>query len=67
MWINSMNLEDVYVNSIPSDLNDGIALLKVLEKLYPGKVDWGKCKNALKNTKSRLNKVQLCNYVVDLC
>jgi hypothetical protein len=36
MWINSMGLEDVYVANIPNDLNDGIVLLKAIDKIFPG-------------------------------
>ena len=46
------------------DLRDGRILLKVIDNLRPGIVDWKKFSNKLN---SRIHIVQNCNYVVDIC
>ena len=63
-WINSQGIEDVYVNYLMNDLKDGRILLKVIDNLRPGTVDWNKYSNKLH---SRIHIVQNCNYVVDIC
>jgi len=40
MWINSLGIEDLYVNSLYEDCKDGLVLLKVMDKIEPGIVDW---------------------------
>jgi plastin-1 len=40
MWINSLNLEDVYIDDLTSEVSDGLALLKVLTRLDPSCIDW---------------------------
>jgi len=39
-WINSMGIPGVHVNSIFTDLYNGLILLKVLDRVEPGCVDW---------------------------
>lgn len=63
-WINSQGIEDVYVNYLMTDLKDGRILLKVIDRLRPGTVEWNKYSNKLH---SRIHIVQNCNYVIDLC
>jgi plastin-1 len=60
-WINSQGIEEVYVNYLIDDLKSGIILLKVIDKLRPGLVDWKKVSNKVN---SRIHIVQNCNYVV---
>lgn len=44
-WINSLGMEDVFVDNLYTDCNDGIVILKVCDKIKPGSVDWKKvCK-----------------------
>lgn len=45
MWMNSLNIEDVYLNNMIQDLRDGIVLCKIMDKLAPGKVDMKKVSN----------------------
>jgi plastin-1 len=40
LWINSLNLEDVYIGDLTAEVMDGLALLKVLHKLDPNCIDW---------------------------
>lgn len=41
-WINNIGLEGEPVNNLFTDLRDGQVLLKVMDKLQPGIVDWRK-------------------------
>jgi len=63
LWINSLGIEP-FVNNLFEDLRDGIIILKVMDIVQPGIVDWSKV-----NTKVPLNKfkkVENCNYAVVL-
>ena len=42
MWINSLGLEDVYVNNLYEECKDGLLLLKVMDRIEKGIVDWKK-------------------------
>jgi plastin-1 len=63
MWINSLGLEGVYVNNLYEDCQDGLVLLKVLDKVQPGIVSW---KQVEKQPNNKFKKVSNCNYVVVL-
>jgi len=63
MWINSLNIDGVYVNNLYDDCQDGLVLLKVMDKIKPGIVDW---KGVEKNPNNKFKKVSNCNYVVVL-
>lgn len=52
------------MNYLIDDLRNGMILLKVIDKLRPGLVDWKKYSNKLG---SRIHIIQNCNYVVDIC
>jgi len=63
LWINSLGI-DPFVNNLFEDLRDGIIILKVMDVVQPGIVDWSKV-----NTKAPLNKfkkVENCNYAIVL-
>lgn len=64
MWINSLNLDDVYVHDLFGDLFDGKILLKVIDTVEPGIVIW---KKVNMNTKLKIKLVENCNYAVSLC
>jgi plastin-1 len=61
MWINSLGLPGLYINSLYEDCKDGIALLKVMDHIQPGCVAW---KNVEMNPSNKFKKVSNCNYVV---
>ena len=41
-WINSLGLEDVFISNLYEEARDGVVLLKVIDKIAPGSVDWKK-------------------------
>lgn len=63
LWINSLGIEP-FVNNLFEDLRDGLVILRVMDIVKPGIVDWSKV-----NQKAPLNKfkkVENCNYAVTL-
>ncbi|KAE8992152.1 Fimbrin-2 [Phytophthora rubi] len=63
MWINSLAIDDVYINHLYSDLSDGMKLLKVLDKIQKGIVAWNKVNMVAPN---KFKQVENCNYCVVL-
>jgi len=63
MWINSLGVKDLYMNSLYEDVKDGIGLLKVIDKIEPGLVDW---KQAEMQPNNKFKKVSNNNYAVVL-
>lgn len=62
MWMNSLGLDDVYINNLYEDVRSGVLLLKVIDKIKPGVVNW---KKVDKNPKNNFAKVVNCNEAVD--
>jgi len=63
MWINSLGVKDLYMNSLFEDVKDGVGLLKVIDKIEPGLVDW---KQAEMQPNNKFKKVSNNNYAVVL-
>ncbi|OWZ15421.1 Fimbrin [Phytophthora megakarya] len=63
MWINSLAIDDVYINHLYSDLSDGMKLLKVMDKIQKGIVSWNKVNMVAPN---KFKQVENCNYCVVL-
>ncbi|KAG7388811.1 phospholipid scramblase 1 [Phytophthora boehmeriae] len=63
MWINSLAIDDLYINHLYSDLSDGMKLLKVLDKIEKGIVSWSKVNMVALN---KFKQVENCNYCVVL-
>jgi len=63
MWINTLGLGDTYINNLFEDCKDGLTLLRVIDKIEPGTVDWKKV-NMQPNNKFK--KIGNCNYAVVL-
>ena len=42
MWINSLGIDNgnLYINNLFSDIQDGVAILKVMDTIQPGVVNW---------------------------
>lgn len=52
-WINSLNIEDIYINDLFEDVKTGVVVLKVLDKLKAGIVEWKKIDKNPNNTFKR--------------
>lgn len=63
MWINSLAIEGLYVNNLYEDVKDGLTLIKVIDKIEPGLVNWKKVEQ---KTNNRFKKIANCNYVIEL-
>lgn len=63
MWINSLNIENTYVQDLFSDLDDGVVILRVVDIIQPGAVEW---RRVSLETKSRYKKVENSNLAVTL-
>lgn len=56
LWINSLEIEDVYINNLFEDVRDGQVLLKVIHKINPNVVEWNRVeKNANNHFKVGIN------------
>lgn len=64
MWINSLGLPEVYVNNLYEESKSGVVLLKVVDKLKPGSVDW---KKVDEKTTNKFKKIVNCGEAVDAC
>jgi len=42
LWINSLGIEDVYVNNLVDECRDGVLLCKVINKIDDKAIDWKK-------------------------
>ena len=42
LWINSLNLEGVYIDNLFDECRDGVILCKVVDKIWEGTIDWKK-------------------------
>ena len=61
MWVNSLKIQDVHVNNLFEDIKDGLVLLKVLDRVEPGCVDWKKVEM---KPNLRIKKIGNANYAV---
>lgn len=57
-----MNIENVRVEWLIDDLKDGKILLKVIDNMKPGAVEW----KQISNKDGRIMVVQNCNYAINL-
>ncbi|KAL6056274.1 fimbrin [Balamuthia mandrillaris] len=63
LWMNSLGIEP-FVNNLFTDLRDGLVLLRVMDKVSPGIVDWSKVNQQVPMNKFKM--VENCNYAVVL-
>lgn len=61
-WMNSLNIPDVYFNNLYEDCKSGILLLKVIDKIKPGTVEWKKVDN---NANNKFKKLANCNVAIE--
>lgn len=62
LWMNSLNIPNVYFNNLYEDVKDGNLLLKVIDKISPGSVNW---KLVDENPKNKFKKNSNCNVAVE--
>ena len=63
MWMNSQGIDDVYLHSLFSgELSDGLALLRVIDHIEPGRVDWSK---VTKPANNRFKRVRLSLFLLN--
>jgi plastin-1 len=63
MWMNSLGIDGLYINNLYDDCGDAIALLKVMDFVEPGCVDWS---NVEMNPRNKFAKLGNANYCVDV-
>jgi hypothetical protein len=64
LWINSLGIEDVYVNNLYDDCKDGVILSKVIQKIDPKSIDMKKIDMAPNNDfKKNINN----NACIEAC
>lgn len=64
LWINSLGIEDVYVNDLFAEASDGLLLLKVIHKINPNVVEWNRVE---KNPNSVFKRGINCQVAIDAC
>ena len=62
MWVNSLGLEEVYINNLYEDLKDGLVLLRVINKVKSKIVEWKKVEII---SNHRIKKIHNCNLAVN--
>jgi plastin-1 len=62
MWMNSLGIDDVYVNNLYDDSESGILLLKVFDRISPGTVNWNLVD---KSSKNKFTKIVNCNECIE--
>jgi len=64
-WMNSL-LANSFVHHLFSDLHDGCVFLKLYDIIKPGTVDWKRAKLTFKKLHETYEKIENCNYCVEL-
>ena len=65
VWVNNLLNMNISHNNLYTKLSDGVILCKILNILKPNCVDWKK--KARNNPKHKFDRLNNCNYVVNLC
>jgi plastin-1 len=64
-WINSLNIEDLYINNLYDECRDGLVLLKVIHKLDNTVINW---KTIEKNPAGNKFKMGInCGQAIEAC
>jgi plastin-1 len=63
LWINSLGIEP-FIQSLFEDLRDGLALLRIMDKIDPGTVNWKQVNK--EGNMHRIKQVENSNYAVEL-
>lgn len=63
-WINSLHIDDMHIENVFDDLNNGLNLLKAIDAVEPGTVKWKKVNKKVPMMKFK--KGENCQYAVKL-
>ena len=63
-WINSLGIEDCFINNLYEDVRDGQVLLKVIHRINPNVVEWNRVE---KNPNNTFKKGINCNVAFEAC
>lgn len=63
-WINSLNIDNIYINNLYEEAGDGLVLLHVCHKLDNTVVDW---KKVDKNPNNKFKKGINCGVAIEAC
>lgn len=63
MWMNSIGIPDVNVNNLYEEARDGLILLKVMDRIEPGSVNWKRVEKA--PGKNKIKRQINCAEVVE--
>ncbi|KAL4224521.1 Plastin-3 [Mactra antiquata] len=64
-WMNSLGVKP-HVNRLYNDLRDGLIYFQLYDTAKPGCVDWCKVHKKFNKLKITFEKIENCNYAVDL-
>lgn len=62
-WINSMLPGRLQIRNCQRDLQDGVVILKLLDKIKPGAINWQKVRDK-EQIRHKFDKINNCNYAV---
>lgn len=54
-WINTLEIEGVFVTNLISECKDGVLICKIIEKIQPGAIDWKMIRDPPRNEFDRNN------------
>jgi plastin-3 len=64
-WMNSMGVSP-FVHHLYSDLTSGLIIFQLYDIIRPGIVDWSRVKKTFHHMRVMMEKIENCNYVVEL-
>eukprot|EP00118_Oscarella_pearsei_P009946 m.58830 g.58830 ORF g.58830 m.58830 type:complete len:614 (+) comp34835_c0_seq1:1589-3430(+) len=64
-WMNSLGVKP-FVYWLYDDLADGLVLLQLFDKVFPGSVDWKKVNEPPFKARDMMKKLENCNYAVQV-
>jgi len=62
LWVNSLDIQDVFFNDLYEDVKSGWALLQVIDAIFPGSVEF---KRANKNPGTVFKRLENCGIAVE--
>lgn len=62
LWINSMQIENCFIEDLFEEIRDGLVILRVCHRIEESSVDWSKPKMTIKNM---FDKDHNCNLAIE--